>query len=121
MTTETLTPAVETTATAPETAAPTKSSLSLTGLILSIISIPTGMAPLAIVGVVLGFIGRRDEPTAHNLSSWAIILGFVSLFGWILLGFAALMFALPFAFGAWMFGLADFGLADFGWMGYGWS
>lgn len=116
MTTETLPPAVEApAATAPETAAPTKNSLSLTGLILSIISIPTGLAPLAIVGVVLGFIGRRDEPVAHNLSSWAIILGFISLFGWILLGFAALMFALPFAFGAWMFGLGDVG-----WMLDGW-
>lgn len=115
MTTETLTPAVESSATAREAAAPTKNSLSLTALILSIISIPTGMAPLAIVGLVLGFIGRRDEPAAHTLSTWAIITGFVSLFGWIILGFAALMFALPFAFGAWIFGLGDFGMMDYGW------
>jgi uncharacterized membrane protein len=115
MTTETLAPAVDTTAPAPETAPASKNALSLTALILSIVSIPTGMAPLAIVGLVLGFIGRRDEPTARTLSTWAIITGFVSLFGWIILGFAALMFALPFAFGAWLLGLGDVGG-----MGYGW-
>jgi hypothetical protein len=111
MTTETLTPAVESTATAPASDAAatpsTSNALSLTGLVLSIISIPTGMAPLAIVGVVLGFVGRRDEPAARTLSTWAIITGLVSLFGWIILGFAALMFALPFAFGAWVVGATD--------------
>jgi hypothetical protein len=102
MTTETLTPAVESTATS--VAAPAKNSLSLASLILSIVSIPTGLAPLAIVGIVLGFVGYRDETSARTLSTFGILTGFLSLFGWVLLGFAALLFAAPFAFGAWAFG-----------------
>lgn len=107
MTTDTLTPAVETTATPPQAAstdAAPANRMSLIGLILSIVSIPTGFAPLAIVGVVLGFIGYRDEPTARTMATWAIVTGFVSLFGWIVLGLSALAFALPIAFGSWAFG-----------------
>jgi hypothetical protein len=101
MTTETLTPAVESTVSAPETA---KNSLSLTSLILSIVSIPLGMAPVAIVGIVLGFVAYRSEPQARTMSTFGILTGFLSIFGWVLLGFAALLFAAPFAFGAWAFG-----------------
>ena len=101
MTTETLNPAVESPAAAPVAA---KNTLSLTSLILSIVSIPLGMAPVAIVGIVLGFVAYRDEPQARTLSTFGILTGFLSIFGWVLLGFAALLFAAPFAFGAWMFG-----------------
>lgn len=104
MDTDTLTPAVESTATPAPEAARAKNSLSVTSLILSLVSIPLGMAPLAIVGIVLGFVAYRDEPGARTLSTFGILGGFLSLFGWILLGFAALLFAAPFAFGAWAFG-----------------
>ena len=104
MTTETLTPAVESTVTPAPDATPTKNSLSITSLVLSLVSIPLGMAPLAIVGIVLGFVAYRDEPNARTLSTFGILAGFLSMFGWILLGFAALLFAAPFAFGAWAWG-----------------
>jgi fatty acid desaturase len=99
MTTETLTsPSIESTPAAPTTGSNT---YSVVGLVLSILSIPTGMGPLAIAGVVLGFIGRSKEPAAVTTANWAIVIGLLSLFGWIILaviGFA--MFA-PFALGAW--------------------
>ncbi len=101
MTTDTLTPALE--SPAPAAPAAAKNSLSLTSLILSIVSIPLGMAPVAIVGIVLGFVAYRGEPGARTLSTFGILTGFLSIFGWVLLGFAALLFAVPFAFGAWAF------------------
>lgn len=99
MTTETLTPAVESTTTpAPAAAANTYSVL---GLVLSILSIPLGMGPLAIAGVILGFIGRTKEPAAVTSANWAIIVGLLSLFGWVLLAVVGLALFAPWAFGAW--------------------
>lgn len=98
MTTETLSPSIESTATTPAT---TSNTYSVLGLVLSIVSIPTGMGPLAIAGVILGFIARGKEPASVTTANWAIIIGLLSLFGWIILaavGFA--MFA-PFALGIW--------------------
>ena len=46
----------------------------------------------------------RSEPQARTMSTFGILTGFLSIFGWVLLGFAALLFAAPFAFGAWAFG-----------------
>ncbi len=102
MTTESLTTPVEATAT-PAAAGSTTTTFSVIGLVLSILSIVFAMTPLAIVGIVVGFIGHRDEPAARTTATWAIVLGFVSLFGWLLLGLLALGFALPFAYGAWAF------------------
>ena len=103
MTTETLTPPVESTA-VPATAGARTNTFSVIALVLSILSIVLAMTPLAIVGIVLGFIGHRDEPSARTTSIWAIVLGFVSLFGWMVLGLVAAGFALPFVYGAWAFG-----------------
>lgn len=63
-------------------AAPTP-TLSILSLVLSIVAIPTGWFVLAIVGIVLGFLGRRDEPAGHRLAFWGILLGFVALFWWV--------------------------------------
>jgi hypothetical protein len=101
MTTETLAPAVESTA-AP-TPAEAGNTYSVIGLVLSILSIPLGMGPLAIAGVVLGFVGRSKEPAAVTTANWAIVVGFLSLFGWVLLAVGAALFALPWALGAWGF------------------
>jgi hypothetical protein len=101
MTTETLTPSIESTATAPVTQSNTYSVL---GLVLSIISIPTGMAPFAIAGVILGFVARGKEPASVTTANWAIIVGLLSLFGWIILGLIGFAIFAPFAFGAWATG-----------------
>jgi hypothetical protein len=103
MTTETLTPPVESTA-APATAGTTTNTFSVIGLVLSVLSIVVAMTPLAIVGIVFGFIGHRNEPAGRTMSIWAIVVGFVSLFGWLLVALAAAGIALPFFFGAWAFG-----------------
>ena len=65
MTTETLTPPVESTA-VPAAAGARTNTFSVIALVLSILSIILAMTPLAIVGIVLGFIGHRDEPSART-------------------------------------------------------
>lgn len=103
MTTETLTPSIESTAhtTVPET---TSNTYSVLGLVLSILSIPTGMGPLAIAGIILGFIARGKEPAAVTTANWAIIVGLLSLFGWIILAVIGFVMFAPFALGAWATG-----------------
>ena len=102
MTTETLTPPVASTATAPSAAG--SNTYSVLGLVLSILSIPTGMGPLAVAGIILGFLARTREPAHVTTANWAIIVGFVSLFGWVLLAFTGFVLFAPFALGAWAFG-----------------
>ena len=100
MTTETITPAVES---ATPVAAPAASNTySVIGLVLSILSIPLGMGPLAIAGVVLGFLGRTREPGAVTTANWAIVVGLLSLFGWVLLAIAGVVLFAPWALGAWV-------------------
>lgn len=99
MTTETLTaPSIESTSATP---AAGSNTYSVVGLVLSILSIPTGMGPLAIAGVVLGFLGRNKEPAAVTTANWAIIVGLLSLFGWIILAVIGFVMFAPFALGAW--------------------
>lgn len=102
MTTDTLTPPAESPVTsAPVTsAAPAGNTYSVLGLVLSILAIPLGMAPLAIAGVVLGFVGRKQEPAAITTANWAIVVGLVALFGWILLGIIGAALVAPFVFPA---------------------
>lgn len=102
MTTETLNP-VATSDTATTVGTTESNTYSVLGLVLSILSIPLGMGPLAIAGVVLGFIARTKEPAHVTTANWAIIAGFVSLFGWIVLAIAGAVLFLPWALGAWAF------------------
>lgn len=102
MTTETLPSAVES-ATPVETPATTGNTYSVIGLVLSILSIPLGMGPLAVAGVVLGFVGRSKETTAVTTANWAIVVGLLSLFGWVLLAITGAVLVAPWLFGAWAF------------------
>jgi hypothetical protein len=105
MTTETLPPAVDPATPvdeAPVAASTTGNTYSVLGLVLSILSIPLGMGPLAIAGVILGFVGRTKEPTAVTTANWAIVVGLLSLFGWVLLAITGAVLFAPWAFGAWV-------------------
>ena len=106
MTTETVPPAVETATTSAPT---TSNTYSVLGLVLSVLSLPLGMGPLAVAGVVLGFLGRTKEPAAVTTANWAIVVGLLSLFGWVLLAITGAVLFAPWAFGAWAFsGFAGF-------------
>lgn len=98
MTTETLTSPTSSATTTPATES---STYSVLGLVLSIVSIPTGMGPLAIAGVILGFIARGKEPASVTTANWAIIIGLLSLFGWIAFAFVGFALFAPLAVGAW--------------------
>ncbi|MEO8528880.1 MAG: hypothetical protein ABI435_07360 [Pseudolysinimonas sp.] len=90
------------TSTAPTaTTASSGNTYSVIGLVLSIVSIPLGMAPLAVAGIVLGFLGRTKEPAAITTANWAIVAGLFSLFGWMLFAVLGVVLFAPFAFTAW--------------------
>lgn len=75
--------------------APTR-ALSLVSLLLSASALLTGMGLLAVAGVVAGFVARRDEPAHRTLSTWGIVVGFVALFGWVVLVLVGLVAVVPF-------------------------
>lgn len=99
MTNETITIPSATDNVAPSTAPATTSSntYGVLGLVLSILSIPTGTAVFAVAGIVLGFLGRSKEPATVTTSNWAIIVGFVSLFGWVVIAVLGLAIFIPLA------------------------
>jgi hypothetical protein len=82
---------------APVAATPAR-TLSILSLVAAIASLPLGhVILLPIAAIVLGFIAREREPWGRSLSTWGIILGFVILFGWLIVGAIAAAFWLPFA------------------------
>jgi hypothetical protein len=96
------------TATSSSAPAPAAASngLSVASLVLSILAIPTGMAILAVVGIVLGFVGWNREPQSRTLATWGIVIGFVVALGGLLL--AAVGFAIAAPFALWGLSFAGF-------------
>jgi hypothetical protein len=81
--------------------ATTSTGFSVAALVLSIVSIPTGFAALAVAGIVFGFIARRQEPAGRTMANWGIGLGIAALVGGFVLAAIGLGIALPFlAWGA---------------------
>jgi hypothetical protein len=104
MTSETPTAALPPTAdpaAAPAAAETTGATYGVLSLVLSILSIPLGTGILAIAGIVLGVLGRRREPAAVTTANWGIVIGLVSLFGWLVFGVAGFVIFAPWAFTAW--------------------
>jgi hypothetical protein len=61
-------------------------TLSILSLIAGISSLVFGLTFVVPVGaIVLGFLARTREPASRSMANWGIVLGFVSLFGWLLL------------------------------------
>jgi hypothetical protein len=82
---------------APVAAAPAR-TLSILSLVAALVSIPLGhIFLLPIAAIILGFIAREREPWGRSLSIWGIILGFVILFGWVILGVIAAAVWVPLA------------------------
>ena len=76
-------------------------NLSIIALVLGLASVVFGQTFLVpIAAIVLGIVAYRREPTGHTLAVWAIVLGAVMAFGWLIAGFFGLLFAAPlFVFG----------------------
>ena len=88
---------------APATARPSTTSyvesktLSVVALVLGIISVVLGYTFIVpIAAIVVGVLGYRREATGHAFAVWGIALGALMVFGWLIVGFAGLLFAGPF-------------------------
>ena len=83
-------------------AAPTASvdkNLSIIALVLGLASVVFGQTFLVpIAAIVVGVMAYRREPTGHAMAVWAIVLGAVMAFGWVVVGVLGLVFAAPFFF-----------------------
>jgi len=112
-----------TTASAPSTvtasvepAAPVAASngFSISTLVLGIAGIALGQGLLSVAAIVLGFIARSKEPAARTTANWGLVLGFVGVFGGLILGIVGFAAFAPLwvagGFGAWDF--ANIGLWD---------
>ena len=98
----------------PTTAAPTSSTaqpapaaatasntLSIVSLVLGIAGIVLGQWLLAVAAIVLAFVARSREPQGIATANWGLVLGFVGVFGGVLLGFMAFFGLAPlFLFGS---------------------
>jgi|GEM_PF-2080168 len=96
MSTESLTAPPTAPAATSSPATSTGTTYSVVGLVLSIVSLPTGLSLFAIAGIVLGFVGRSKEPSARLTANWAIVIGFVALFGGLVFAIAGFAFLAPF-------------------------
>lgn len=78
-------------------------TLSIVGFVLGVVSLLTGQAVvLPAAAIILGILGYRQEPAGRTFAIFAIVLGALALFGWLIIGALGLAFALPFmAFGDW--------------------
>jgi hypothetical protein len=95
------TPAIE--ATVPDTAAASTAPiantpiLSITSLVTAILSFALAQPLLAIVAIVLGFVGRTRESANVTTANWGIALGFISLFGGLILVMLGIIAFVPLA------------------------
>ncbi|CAN5361998.1 hypothetical protein BH11ACT3_BH11ACT3_09470 [soil metagenome] len=81
------TPAIEAPVASTPVAAPIANTpiLGVTSLVTAIVSIALAQPLLAIVAIALGFVGRTREPANVTTANWGIALGFISLFGGLIL------------------------------------
>ena len=113
-TTDSATTAIPASPAAQPASASTTNTLSIVSLVLGIAGIVLGQGLLAVGAIVLGFVARRREPLGIATANWGLALGFVGVFGGMLLSILAFFGLAPlFLFGAlpfWDFG----GFGDFG-------
>lgn len=105
-------PALDTTASAVPTAA--TNGFSITALVLGITGIVLGQWLLSVGAIVFGFVARAKEPGARLTANWGLVLGFVGVFGGLLLAIIGAVAFAPLwffgAFGPW--DIANLGMWD---------
>jgi hypothetical protein len=101
MTTATKQPVVEA---APVAAAPVASTtvFGTTSLVLAIVGIVLGQGLISVAAVILAFVARAKEPTGRLVANWGLALGFVGVFGGLLLAILGIAAFIP----VWVFGAA---------------
>jgi hypothetical protein len=82
----------------PSAAAPTTNTLSIVSLALGIAGILLGQGLLAAAAIVLGFVARSREPHGIATANWGLALGFVGLFGGLLVAMLAFFGLAPLFF-----------------------
>ena len=74
-------------------------NLSIVALVLGIASVVFGQTFLVpIAAIVVGILAYRGEPGGRAMAVWAIALGAVMAFGWLIVGALGVAFAAPFFF-----------------------
>ena len=88
---------------AEQTPAAASTGLSITALVLGITGIALGQGLLSIGGIIFGFVARTREPAGRLTANWGLVLGFVGLFGGLILGIIGFAAFAPLwvGFGAW--------------------
>ncbi len=64
-------------------------SLSVVSLVLGIVGIALGQAVIGIAAIVLAFVARSREPQGIATANWGLALGFVGVFGGVVLSILA--------------------------------
>jgi hypothetical protein len=75
-------------------AAPT-SVFATTALILAIVGIVLGQGFISAAAIVFGFVARAKEPVGRLTANWGIALGFVGVFGGLILAALGIAAFLP--------------------------
>lgn len=94
MTTATKQPAVEA---APVAAVPVASTtvFGTTSLVLAIVGIILGQGLISVAAVILAFVSRSKEPTSRVIANWGLALGFVGVFGGLVLAILGIAAFIP--------------------------
>lgn len=59
---------------------------SIASFALGIVSLLCGFTLIApVIGLILGVVGRKNEPAGKTLATWGIVLNILALVGWIIL------------------------------------
>ena len=75
-------------------AAPT-SVFSTTALVLAIVGIVLGQGFISVGAIIFGFVARAKEPASRLTANWGLVLGFIGVFGGIVLAIIGAVAFLP--------------------------
>jgi hypothetical protein len=79
--------------------------IAVSSLVLSIVGIVLGQGLISLAAVIVGFVSRSKEPGGRLIANWGLGLGFVGLFGGLLLALLGIAAFAPLWLGAALAGL----------------